>query len=152
LLKKSKNKKKAKKVIKTKAEIEYEKKIKNIAKNYGQAICSFILGEYSEEYLARECQAYSIPKDKFKEFVRDRRNVIRGPDGLRYLLQIDEQFDSQEEANMKKIFQYLGIVFIKCFSVNWIFDSKLSYKEIYLKFRFKVLRRFQNPENFTPLK
>jgi hypothetical protein len=60
--------------------------------------------------------------------------------------------DTEKEMEFKNILKKLGEIFIKNFSVNWIFSGKMTYKEAHLKFRFKMLRRIRNPELFTYLK
>jgi len=62
------------------------------------------------------------------------------------------QEDSKEVAAVKRGFAEVGEVFIKNFSVNWAFHSRVFHKEAHLKFRYKMLRRVRNPELFTYLK
>jgi hypothetical protein len=124
---------------------------KNIAKNYGRAICSFALSDISEPYLSPLAEQYQIDPRSFRNYIDLRKEDLLGIEGFRALLLITER-DSQEERSYKKIFQRLCEVFINYFSVNWIFSGKLSYKSEYLKLRFKMLRRVKNPELFTYIK
>jgi len=59
---------------------------------------------------------------------------------------------SEEELNLKKVFQEICIIFLKFFCVNWLYNSKISEKIAHLKYRFKLLRRVRNPQYFTYLK
>ena len=52
---------------------------------------------------------------------------------------------------MKRVFKAIGIIFIRDFTVNWVYNSKIADKLTHLKYRFKMLRRVQNPEFFTYL-
>jgi len=60
--------------------------------------------------------------------------------------------DSAEVAAYKRVFQGLSIIFVKFFSVNWIFSGKLFNKLAHLQCRLKILRRIKNPEHFTYFK
>jgi len=124
---------------------------KNIAKNYGRAISNFATSEIAKPYLEPLLRKQSIEMKEFLEFMRVNKRTIKGIDTFRALLLYKETDDKKLIAN-KKIFQEIGIIFIKYFSVNWIFTSKIVHKLTYLKFRFKVLRRIQNPELFTYIK
>jgi len=64
---------------------------------------------------------------------------------------LPEKNENPMITKFKRLFQVISEIFIKYFSVNWIFDSKVQYKQAHLKFRFKILRRIQNPELFTYL-
>lgn len=79
------------------------------------------------------------------------KDYIQNIDTFRDVLLITED-DSEKEIHFKKILQRAGEVFIKYFSVNWIFTGKMLYKMEYLKFRGKMLRRIQHPESFTYVK
>jgi len=76
---------------------------------------------------------------------------VNSIEGLRGLLIRDARDDSEMNA-YKIIFQEVCIVFLMFFSVNWIYDGKMVQKRAHLKFRFKMLRRIQDPEYFTYLK
>jgi len=57
--------------------------------------------------------------------------------------------DEEEIRNIKCLFKEMAEIFIKYFSVNWIFSGRLQYKKEHLKYRFNLLRRLRNPELFT---
>jgi len=122
--------------------------LKNAAKNFGRAICNFVLSELSEDYLVPLVTEYGVEKKKFKNFIKDKKDNLDGIESFRELLLVHDR-DTKATSSYKKIFQKLGEIFIKYFSVNWIFAGKLTYKIEYLKFRYKMLRRIQNPELFT---
>jgi len=61
---------------------------------------------------------------------------------------------NQEGPNLaeKVAFQQLCVIFLKIFSVNWLFNSKIDNKQTHLGYRFKILRRVRDPDHFTYLK
>ena len=124
---------------------------KNIVKNYGKAICKFIASPLALPYLDTFLDKENASERGFLAFVNNARPSIDGLYHFRSVLLEDEK-DDLETAAYKKIFKELSEVFIKFFSVNWIFDSKVVHKEAHLKFRFKMLRRIKSPELFTYLK
>jgi len=128
---------------------------KNIVTNFGKAIATFGLSKLALPYLSAE-----LDKSKYKgelqvsdfiEFMKENKGNINSIDNLRALLLIKES-DSQKTVLCKQCFQVIAEVFIKYFSVNWIIHGRVTYKLEHLKFRFKMLRRIQNPEQFTYLK
>jgi len=124
--------------------------IKNIAKNYGRAICNLILSPAGETYLLPLIQRYSLDVTAFRKYIKEKRDSLNGIMELRSLI-LKEKKDSAKLLAYKLVFQRMAEVFIKFFSVNWIFSGKLTYKMDYLKYRFKLLRRVRNPEYFTCL-
>jgi hypothetical protein len=125
--------------------------VKNAAKNFGRAICNFIVSKLGDPYLTPLVKAKNIEVKKYKSFIANKKNTLDGIDQFRELLLPSEE-DSQEIKDFKFLFQQQGEIFIKYFSVNWIFDGRLSYKQEYLKFRHKMLRRIKNPHLFTYIK
>ena len=124
---------------------------KNIVTNYGKAISSFAISELATPYITPLLEKDMITIKAFQQYVADRKEEIRGILSLRRLLIISSN-DTAEEAIYKKTFQAVGEVFIKYFSVNWITHGRMNNKDVYLKYRFKMLRRIRNPEWFTYLK
>jgi len=126
-------------------------KHKNVLKNYGRAICNFLLSELSRPYLEQIVDKDTFPLVDFTNYVRDKRDNLNGVTEFRSLLLITGR-DNPKIRSFKKAIQGLSEVFLKYFAVNWIFDSKLEYRLDYLRCRFKVLRRVRDPENFTNIK
>jgi len=79
------------------------------------------------------------------------KDMIGGISSFRLLLVVLEK-DTPEEVAFKKIYGALAEAFIKYFSHNWIIHGRMGHKDVYLKYRFKMLRRIRNPESFTYLK
>jgi len=129
------------------------KSTKNIVKNYGRAICNFILSPVSRLYLDEIIRKdhSNILAERFISYINERKESIDCIERLKNLL-IQREDDDEEEAAFKSIFKKLGEIFIKYFSVNWIYSGRLTYKQAHVDFRFKMLRRLRNPENFTYLK
>jgi len=136
--------------VKPNPENDY-KATKNIVKNYAKAITNFVLSPISLPYLDPILKEKLVTLDAFLEFIRVAKETIQGIDTFRYFLLIQEN-DSSEVRAFKEIFKYISITFIKYFSVNWIAHSRLKNKLVYLKYRFKILRRIVNPNSFTYLK
>lgn len=124
---------------------------KNIIKNYGRALQNFAVSNMVLVYLTPLLQRERVSLKDFRRFFYSKKKQVRSIAGLRNLLLVLEEDDAQTAA-FKKIFQEISIIFIKYFSVNWIFSGKLLNKIAHLKCRFKMLRRIKNPENFTYLK
>jgi len=124
---------------------------KNIVTNYGKAISSFALSHLALPYLQPRLDKSIITSGEFYNFILKGREAIKSIQTFRTLLFIEEG-DDAKYAECKRVFQYICEVFIKYFSVNWIIHGKMDYKLIYLKYRFKMLRRVRDPENFTYLR
>jgi hypothetical protein len=119
-------------------------KLKNVCKNYTRAICNFILSDVSNMYLEGIAKEFQLDLEEFRGYVRDRREAIKGVNELRGFLIVQSK-DSLKTCCFKKTFQKLSETFIKFFSVNWIFSSKLEYKLDYLKCRHKILKGIRDP-------
>lgn len=130
---------------------EKAKITKNISLNYGKAIASFALSDIALDYLEELTKNEKIKLCQFIAFLSSTRDKIRGISGFRSLLLITNK-DCAEVAACKRVFKALCEIFIKYFSVNWIIHGKMVHKEVYLKYRSKMLRRIQNPEHFTYIK
>ena len=127
---------------------------KNIVKNYGKALCAFASSPIAIYYLETIIKKYSYTFVKlaaFMEYIRGKKEGINSINSLRRLLVVGKN-ENKEMAAYKHIFQEVSIIFLKYFAVNWIFNGKLVQKKIHLDFRFKMLRRVQNPKLFTYLK
>jgi len=127
---------------------------KNIVKNYGKQLCSFSSSQIAIPYIENiiEKNLYNHVKvPAFQEYIKNKKEGINSIDSLRKLL-VPEQEDSDELRAFKMIFKQVSIIFLKYFSVNWIYGGKLTHKNSHLQFRFKMLRRVQNAEHFTYLK
>lgn len=123
---------------------------KNIAKNFGKAITSFAASELALPYLPPILAKEGISHSNFMSFLKSARDLIQGIDSFRSMLLANHDDEPVIKAG-KRVFQQIGIIFVKYFSVNWIVHGKCANKIIYLKHRFKILRRLQNPELFTYL-
>ncbi len=141
------------KVVSPKKNIDSEdgKATKNVAQNFGRAICNFATSDIAAPYLIPILEKEKANMKLFKEYMNQAKKRMDGVLHFRETLLINEN-DSMELKSIKKAFAEIGEVFIKNFSVNWIFHGKVSYKKAYLKYRFKLLRRIKNPELFTYLR
>lgn len=126
---------------------------KNIVKNFGKAMCSFASSHLAMPYLERinSHSGGDVDLEDFQSHIHSKRDLIDSIDSLRSLLLITKN-DDETLIGFKKIFQEISIIFIKYFSVNWIFQGKMSHKQAHLRSRFKMLRRIKSPQHFTYFK
>jgi hypothetical protein len=123
---------------------------KNIVKNYSRAMINFALSKLAAPYLPQLLVQEKIKMEEFRRFLNLRKTKVNCIKSMRELLLIAKE-DTMQVAACKNIFKEICKVFIKYFSVNWIFSSKISDRIVHLKYRFKLLRRIQDPEHFTYL-
>jgi len=147
----SQGKKKAKKPRQKANTQEDYKATKNIVKNYGKAITNFILSPVALPYLFPLLDSNTFKLDGFLLYAKLAKESIQGIDTFRCFLLIRED-DNLETQAYKEAFRSLAIIFVKYFSVNWIAHSRLKNKLVYLKYRFRILRRILDPNSFTYLK
>lgn len=131
--------------------LEEWRETKNIAKNFGKAICNFSLSLIAMPYLQPFLKEEGIELSDFTDYINKTKNKIDGLMTFRSAL-IHRDGDTREVRGSKIVFKKIGEVFVKYFSVNWIFHGKVVHKKAHLKFRFKMLRRIQQPEQFTYLR
>jgi len=127
------------------------KSTKTVVKNYGKAIASFALSPIAVPYLNPLVKNEGIKLTEFIHYISAVKESIEGIDTFRSLLLIKDS-DEKKTASSKRVFQSIGEIFIKYFSVNWIYSGRMMNKKAHLRFRFKMLRRIKNPELFTYLK
>lgn len=124
---------------------------KNIVKNYGKAICAFASSKLALPYLEDLLKELKLNYPAFVQFSIKKKDSIDSIENFKLVFMVEKN-DSPQEKNFKYVLKKMGEIFIKYFSVNWIYNGKMMYKEAHLRFRFKMLRRVQNPERFTFLK
>ena len=129
---------------------EYEKKLatKNIIKNYSRAIGNFAMSDLFLPYAANSPYSGCFVWNEFVEFARDARDNIQNIHNLKERLIVNEDDDTRT-ATFKALFKMAAEIFIKYFSVNWIFSAKLIYKQIYVQYRGTLLRGIQSPSKLT---
>jgi len=123
----------------------------NVMKNYARAMVKFALSTVAESYLAGSPLTRTMSLQVFRQMLAPKLRKITCIKRLRELLLIDKNKDSEEIRAFKGLFQEACKVFLKYFWVNWIYHSRLEDKAKYLKYRGKLLRRVENPEEFTYL-
>jgi hypothetical protein len=121
---------------------------KNISINYGKAIISFAVSHVALPYLAEFFNDFDYSYSRFVNFLKDCRKKMNGMHALKSFL-IPDKKDNEETVEFKRAFQKISEVFINYFSINWITYGKVTEKLVYLKYRFKMLRRVRNPQMFT---
>lgn len=123
---------------------------KNVMKNYSRAFVNFAISDLATPYLTEFLQEEAFNIDAFRKILNEQKEKINCIKNLRELLLVNED-DTSEILAFKAAFKSICEVFIKYFSVNWIYNSKVGDKRAHLSYRFKILRRVQQPEYFTYL-
>lgn len=59
---------------------------KNVPKNYGQAICSFVLTKPAAEYLERFANQFDVNIDEFKKYIIYQKALLKGIDTFKAML------------------------------------------------------------------
>ena len=117
-----------------------------IMKNYSTALTDFALSNLAQPYLDSMLQRHTASYPVFCLFVtRDTQNV-NCIQNLGTKLMIFRN-DTESTIRYKRVFQEICQVFLKYFCINWIFDSKVDGKMMYLRCRLKVLRKIQKLEH-----
>ena len=136
------------KVTEKKNKPEGCKSTKNVVINYGKAIAGFASSETALPYLNKIVEEEGVSLEGFLSFTAHAKETIGGIASFRSLL-VENEGDNKDIVGYKRAFKKIAIVFIKFFSVNWIFHGRVSHKIEYLKYRFRMLRRVENPQHFT---
>lgn len=123
----------------------------NIIKNYGRGMTRFALSPIANPYLKKITQKYGVQMKSFLKFVRRKKQSANCIRKIREMLPTQSDSERPDYKN-RLVFQEITIIFLKFFCVNWLFNSKIDEKIIHLNYRFKMLRRVRDPENFTYLK
>ena len=124
---------------------------KNIMKNYTRALTNFALSDIARPYVCLSTQEHGVHKTYFDWFVGKDKHEMNCIQNLRNKLLVSDN-DTDGAKKCKRVFQSVCEIFLKNFSVNWIFNSKVSDKLAHLKYRFKILRRVRDPQHFTYLR
>ena len=125
-----------------------------IVRNYAQAICTFAYSALATPYLQRIIEKEykgKVQAHYFQRSIKSQKKKVSTIRSLRDLLLLKPE-DTEKEAIYKKLFGEISEIFIKYFSVNWIFSGKVKLTDEHLKFRHKMLRRIRDPEHFTYLR
>jgi hypothetical protein len=123
---------------------------KNIMKNYCRALTTFALSTLAQPYLESILEASEINREDFQEFIHNKKEKVNCIKNLRELL-LPTEDDPKQIQKMKNIFKQISIIFMKYFSVNWIYHGKVQDRLSHLRYKFKILRKIQNPIHFTCL-
>jgi len=125
--------------------------VKNVVKNYGKAMCSFAYSDLARPYLEPIVKEEKVTVDGFSEWIQDNKERVDSIDSLRWLL-LPTPKEDEDTVKYKRVFQKISEIFLKFFSLNWIYSGRLTHKETHLSFRRKMLRRVKNPVLFTYLR
>lgn len=64
---------------------------KNVAKNYGRAICCFVSSELSDPYIKGLEARWPLNKEEFKSFIDDKKDLLNSMDSFKELLLVKEE-------------------------------------------------------------
>ena len=123
----------------------------NIIKNYGRAMANFALSLLARPYLKTILPKCGSNLTTFQAFMKKKKRSANCIKKLREMLPSEANRGAPNYAE-KLVFQELCVIFMKIFSVNWLFNSKIDNKLAHLSYRFKILRRIKDPDHFTYLK
>ena len=123
----------------------------NIIKNYGRAMANFALSSLATPYLETILPKFGSNLITFQSFLRKKKKSVNCIKKLREILPIEANKRAPNFAE-KLVFKEICVIFLKNFSVNWLFNSKIDNKATHLNYRFKILRRIKDPDHFTYLK
>jgi hypothetical protein len=120
---------------------------KNLVKNYARAIIIFGKSKCAEPYINRliEEKKFNFSVNDFVTFINPFKGEVTSIAKFRDLLTIGKK-SSQREKEFKGILKELAVIFIKYFSVNWIYSGRVTYKKAHLNCRFWILKKIRNPE------
>ena len=137
---------KIKKSKKNKFSRESER-LKNIVKNYGKKCANFAIGKIGQSILKEKftSEEYS----QFREYIKMRVCKITNIQNFRDMLLVLEG-DSLKITKFKESFQFVSEIFIRNYAICWIFhSSRMNDVKGHVFARHKMLRRIQDPKNFT---
>ena len=132
---------------KTFSELEREKQkseTKNIPKNYGRAIISFMLA--NEKLLERVFSDIDPSRVRaFKLFLLREKKTIKTISGLRNLW-------LSKRNKFAKETRILSGIFLRRNCLGYIFNSRITDYRLNIKYSSKMLEGVHNPERFSHLK
>lgn len=110
---------------------------KNIPKNYGKAILSYILRSPKTRKLVSNM---GVNLSDFLIQIRKMKNKINSIDGLRKMWGSDDL-----ENNMKKCIRILSYQFMRKHCLRYIFHSKVRNFCTHIKYRQKLIEGIESP-------
>mmetsp|Transcript_10291 Transcript_10291/g.8851 ORF Transcript_10291/g.8851 Transcript_10291/m.8851 type:complete len:138 (+) Transcript_10291:169-582(+) len=112
----------------------YRRMMKNIIKNYAQAACSFVMNPLFEENVREECLKAGIDFKEFIKYITKEKKLLFGMERFKNML-LPMGNESAKMKGFKKAFRELSIYFVKYYSVKWIYDGKMKWRQVHLKMR-----------------
>lgn len=119
--------------------------LKLVMRNLTKAILDFSVSELSAPYLEQmqKHDEKNLRLDRFYEYINTQKEYLGYSKSLKELVVYGEG-ETEQEVLYKRVFKKIAVIFLKFFVVNWIFQSRIRNKDMYLRLRFKVLRMIQN--------
>ncbi len=116
--------------------LKFEKMMQNLTKG----LILFILSDLALPYIEqiRKLSADNFETDNFLDYVKTQKELSSNSNCFQALFL--SNYGSILEKIYKRTCQQIAVIFLKYFMVNWIFQSRLSNKQDYLRIRFKLIR------------
>lgn len=136
---------------------QIEKETKNIPKNYGKAIITFIL---KHPQLCKKVFDDLQKCGSFLAYIRDNKNINNITSFNRLLIRVEDPI-VDEYHKAFRIFWYINFkiikkndsnYFLKKLGVKYVFNSKIQRVNWHLKYRNNLRRAVANPEKFIQIK
>ena len=122
-----------------------EKKLKNetknIPKNYGKAIISFI--EKCKQRVSEICSHTGVPFEEFYEEMLETKKSINTIADLRRLW-VDYKY--------AKCMRIVSGLFLRKYSMSYIFNSRISNFRSHIKYRHRICEAIKDPQKFRHIK
>jgi hypothetical protein len=123
------------------AEKKVKNETKNIPKNYGKAIISFI-EKYRLE-VSEICDRTGVPFEDFEEEMIAAKKTINTIADLRRLW---------VEHKYAKCMRIISNLFLRKYSYSYIFNSRICNFSSHIKYRHRICEAIKNPRAFRHIK
>lgn len=116
---------------------------KNIPKNFGKAIISFI--QRNQGITARCLNKYGVDLGSFLQELKQKKKCLHSIRELRSLwIENDFQY--------AKVFRELSYYFLRRGTHKYIFGSRIADFGSHLKYRYRIMKALENPTAFNSIK
>ena len=114
---------------------------KNIPKNYGKAIISFM--EKYKDVVERVCDDLNVPFEDFFGDMLEYKKTINTISDLRKLW---------TEYKYSKCMRILSSLFLRRYSLSYIFNSRICNFRSHIKYRHRLTEAVCSPHSFRHIK
>jgi len=120
------------------------KRFHDVLRNMAKALVGFSLSELALPYLEQIQRKYDedFSIDSYQDFLKIQGEYVNSLKSFKSLF-LSIYAENETEAVYKRVCRRIAVIFLKYFAVNWLFQSNLKNKQLYLKLRFKLLKQIQ---------